>query len=211
MISKYVLSVVFLLVSSINATWASDRGFYLGGAIGTSGIDDDGLTDAIPVDVSFKTDDNTYRLIAGYKFNRMVSVEAQYSDYGDMDVRFSAGKGGLTWTPTVVSVAANVGYTFVNGVRPFGIVGLSKIDLDMKYPDGSRPRNDTFDFTGYGIRLGVGVEYIPPPLPQFSLRLGYESDIFDIETSEVDNNLNIKMVERTIVLDSFYLGAMYTF
>ncbi|MDH5897574.1 porin family protein [Vibrio splendidus] len=203
---KFLLSIVMMSVFSANNVIAADSGFYLGGAIGTSGVDDGGMFDSLNVPVSFEAEDNTYRLIAGYKFNRIVAIEAQYTDFGDVVAKSPGRNDGFTWTPQIFSVTANLGYTFDNGVRPFGTIGLSTIDLDMKLADGSRPSESGFDDTGDGIRMGVGVEYTPPTMSSLSVRLAYEADAFDIE-----DNDNGHKTEETVVLDSFYLGAMYTF
>ncbi|UQV23623.1 porin family protein [Vibrio sp. J383] len=203
---KFLLSIAMMSVFSANNVMAADSGFYLGGAIGTSGVDDGGMFDSVNVPVSFEAEDTTYRLIAGYKFNRIVAIEAQYTDFGDVVAKSPGRNDGFTWTPQIFSVTANLGYTFDNGVRPFGTIGLSTIDLDMKLADGSRPSESGFDDTGDGIRMGVGVEYTPPTMSSLSFRLAYEADAFDIE-----DNDNGHKTEETVVLDSFYLGAMYTF
>ncbi|MBB1463742.1 porin family protein [Vibrio splendidus] len=203
---KFLLSIAMMSVFSANNVMAADSGFYLGGAIGTSGVDDGGMFDSVNVPVSFEAEDNTYRLIAGYKFNRIVAIEAQYTDFGDVVAKSPGRNDGFTWTPQIFSVTANLGYTFDNGVRPFGTIGLSTIDLDMKLADGSRPSESGFDDTGDGIRMGVGVEYTPPTISSLSFRLAYEADAFDIEDDD-----NGHKTEETVVLDSFYLGAMYTF
>ncbi|MFA0715240.1 porin family protein [Vibrio splendidus] len=202
---KFLLSIM-MSVFSANNVIAADSGFYLGGAIGTSGVDDGGMFDSVNVPVSFEAEDNTYRLIAGYKFNRIVAIEAQYTDFGDVVAKSPGRNDGFTWTPQIFSVTANLGYTFDNGVRPFGTIGLSTIDLDMKLADGSRPSESGFDDTGDGIRMGVGVEYTPPTMSSLSFRLAYEADAFDIE-----DNDNGHKTEETVVLGSFYLGAMYIF
>ncbi|CDT44026.1 porin family protein [Vibrio coralliirubri] len=197
--NKFILSIAMMSAFAANNVMAADSGFYLGGAIGTSGIDDGGLTDTINEPITFKAEDNTYRLIAGYKFNRIVSVEAQYTDFGDVALKTKSGNKVFTWTPQIFSVTANLGYTFDNGIRPFGIIGLSTIDLDQSLPVLD-------DDSGEGIRYGFGVEYTPKQAKNVSFRLGYEADAFDIEDYE-----NGHKTEDTVVLDSFYLGAMYTF
>ncbi|MCF7485002.1 porin family protein [Vibrio sp. A2-1] len=208
--NKLIFSIAMMSAFAANNVIAADSGFYLGGAIGSSGIDDGGLVSSTTAPVTFEAEDNSYRLIAGYKFNRIVSLELQYTDFGDVVAKNPLSGDGFTWTPQIASVAANVGYTFDNGVRPFGTIGLSSIDLDMKYSDGSRPSSSDFDDTGTGLRLGVGVEYTPPKFSEFSLRLGYEADAFTIETYE-GAFAQKRKVERDIVLDSFYVGATYNF
>ncbi|NVN81089.1 MULTISPECIES: porin family protein [unclassified Vibrio] len=208
--NKFILSIAMMSAVAANNVMAADSGFYLGGAIGTSGVDDGGMFSGNNDPVTFKAEDNTYRLIAGYRFNRIVSLELQYTDFGDVVAKFPRSGDGFTWTPQIFSAAANLGYTFDNGVRPFGTIGLSSIDLDMKNSDGSRPSGADFDDTGTGVRLGVGVEYTPTKHPEFSLRLGYEADTFTVDTYE-GYSWNQRKVEKDVVLDSFYLGATYNF
>lgn len=206
--NKLILSIAMMSAFAANNVMADDSGLYLGGAIGTSGVDDGGLFSSIKEPVTFEAEDNAYRIIAGYKFNRIVSLELQYTDYGDVVAKYPLSSGGFTWTPQVFSITANLGYTFDNGVRPFGTIGLSSIDLDMKHSDGSRPSSSEFDDSGAGVRVGFGVEYTP--LCELSLRLGYEADAFTVEVDE-GSSWKQRKVEKDIVLASFYLGATYNF
>ncbi|WP_135443768.1 porin family protein [Vibrio tasmaniensis] len=209
--NKLILSIAMMSAFAANNVMADDSGLYLGGAIGTSGVDDGGLFSSVREPVTFEAEDNAYRIIAGYKFNRIVSLELQYTDYGDVVAKYPlSSNAGFTWTPQVFSIAANLGYTFDNGVRPFGTIGLSSIDLDMMYSDGSRPSSSEFDDSGAGVRVGFGVEYTPEKLSELSLRLGYEADAFTAEVNE-GNSWSQKKVEKDIVLASFYLGATYNF
>ena len=220
--NKSILSAVLLLSSfTVHSALASvtDSGFYLGGAIGSSDIDDDGLVSKSnsAKTATFEAKDNAYRIMAGYKFNRIASIEAQYTDYGDVvahnaKVNF-ARSYNFSWAPKVISLSANLGYTFDNGLRPFGVVGLSSIDLDSK--DGRYSASQIKSDADIGARVGFGLEDTPPKAPAFSMRLGYEADVFDAEIHErrfkgwsVETN---KTYKKTVILDSFYLGAMYTF
>ncbi|MFV8461064.1 porin family protein [Vibrio campbellii] len=220
--NKSILSAVLLLSSfTIHTASASvlDSGFYLGGAIGSSDIDDDGLVSKSnsAKTATFEAKDHTYRVIAGYKFNRIVSIEAQYTDYGEIEAHNPymnfAREYNFSWKPKVTSIGANLGYTFANGLRPFGIIGLSNVDLNLKTrkPSLSELKADA----DTGGRVGLGLEFTPPKAPAFSMRLGYEADVFDAEIHErrfkgwsVETN---KTYKKTVILDSFYLGAMYTF
>ncbi|MCG9693839.1 porin family protein [Vibrio sp. Isolate22] len=215
--NKSILSAVLLLSSfTIHTASASvlDSGFYLGGAIGSSDIDDDGLVSKSnsAKTATFEAKDNAYRIMAGYKFNRIASIEAQYTDYGDVvahnaKINF-ARSYNFSWAPKVISLSANLGYTFDNGLRPFGVVGLSSIDLDSK--EGRYSLSQIKSDADTGARVGLGLEYTPPKAPAFSMRLGYEADVFDAEINETRLGTN-KTYKKTVTLDSFYLGAMYTF
>ncbi|CAH7300552.1 Outer membrane protein [Vibrio chagasii] len=216
--NKSLLSAVLLLSSFTIPTAlaaVTDSGFYLGGAIGSSDIDDDGLVSKSnsAKTATFEAKDHTYRVIAGYKFNRIASIEAQYTDYGDVvadngnKINF-ARSYNFSWAPKVISLSANLGYTFDNGLRPFGVVGLSSIDLNSK--EGIYSLSQLKSDADTGARVGFGLEYTPPKAPGFSMRLGYEADVFDAEINETRLGTN-KTYKKTVILDSFYLGAMYTF
>ncbi|MCZ8499566.1 outer membrane beta-barrel protein [Vibrio lentus] len=95
-----------------------------------SDIDDGGMYDYRSTPTSMKADDNTYHLIAGYKFNEIASLELQYTNYGDVRTNQWVSTV-MTWSPKAATVCpGNNGYTFNNGIRPYGIIGLSYIELD---------------------------------------------------------------------------------
>lgn len=181
-----------------NNVFAADSGFYLGGAIGTTGIDDGGLYKDSLIPITVDAEDETYKIIAGYQFNRIVALEAQYTNYGDVVAKNALNQSTYTWSPTAFSISANLGYTFDNGIRPFGIIGLSTIDLDQSLPVLD-------DDSGEGIRYGFGVEYTPKQAKNVSFRLGYEADAFVIESDSAFES------DKDLVIDSFYLGATYNF
>ncbi|MCK8077556.1 porin family protein [Vibrio sp. 1CM2L] len=196
--NKFILSIAMMSAFAANNVMAADSGFYLGGAIGTTGIDDGGLYKDSFIPITVDAEDETYKIIAGYQFNRIVALEAQYTNYGDVVAKNALNQSTYTWSPTAFSISANLGYTFDNGIRPFGIIGLSTIDLDQSLPVLD-------DDSGEGIRYGFGVEYTPKQAKNVSFRLGYEADAFVIESDSAFEN------DKDLVIDSFYLGAMYTF
>ncbi|OEE51180.1 porin family protein [Vibrio splendidus] len=195
---KFLLSIAMMSVFSANNVIAADSGFYLGSAIGTSGVDDGGLYKNTQAPITVDAEDPTYKIIAGYQFNRIVALEAQYTKYGDVVAKNALSQFTYTWSPTAFSISANLGYTFDNGIRPFGIIGLSSIDLDQ-----SLPMLD--DDRGEGIRYGFGVEYTPRLLGNVSFKLGYEADAFVIESDSAFEN------DKDIVIDSFYAAVAYRF
>ncbi|QFI39436.1 porin family protein [Moritella marina ATCC 15381] len=190
-----------LMVSTVSAN--ESRGFYLGGAIGTSGFDDGGLFEKSLVPIEAKAEDSTYKIIAGYQFNHIAAIEAQYTNYGDITFTSPSPmyRSGISWTPKILSLSANLGYTFDNGIRPFGIIGVTSIDLDESI------QSSTIDIdNGGGVRYGFGIEYIPynpyETYADVSFRLGYEADTFAIETGVGD---------KDIVLDSYYVAVNFRF
>ncbi|WP_264874425.1 porin family protein [Vibrio agarivorans] len=166
---------------------AIERGAYVGLGFGSTILEDDGAFRP------FGSDDtnNTYKLVAGYQFNKIVAVEAQYTNYGDIDF-----VGNYSLAPTSFSVAANLGYSFNNGLRPYGIIGLGLLDLD---PSGTEYLED--DST-VSIHYGLGLEYMPSYSDKFSVRVGYEGDLFIVENYWTD---------YTVSVGSFYVGAHWRF
>lgn len=197
--NKMMMAAVLATAFSASNVAANDfDGFYLGGAIGTTGIDDGGLYDNTLEPITVNADDSTFKVIAGYQFNRIVAVEAQYTKYGDVVAKNVLTQDTYTWKPTAFSISANLGYTFDNGIRPFGIIGLSSIDLDQSLPALQ-------DDSGEGVRFGMGVEYTPPQNRNVSFKLGYEADAFVIESASVYDS------DKDIVIDSFYAAVAYRF
>ncbi|MCW1890338.1 porin family protein [Vibrio chagasii] len=61
-----------------------------------------------------------YDLYGGYQFNRIVGIELGYTDYADYE-----SYGTKVFSPTSLSVTANLGYTFDSSIRPFVLAGLN--------------------------------------------------------------------------------------
>ena len=120
------------------------EGFYIGAGIGASFynitsadgdyyIPDDGDgTHTIVIDQFEDLDDNDlgYLFYAGYQFNKIIGVEASYTDYGAFSGSIAnTNLGTFKKDPYAIAVAANAGYTFFNGqLRPFGLLGLGYLN-----------------------------------------------------------------------------------
>jgi len=162
------------------------KGFYLGAGVGNTTFD------SLDFDApNFKEDGGSYKFIAGYQFSRVFSLEGQYTQYGDI----KNDNNGYSWSPSAISIAANLGYTFRNGLRPFSVIGLSSIDLGESV---SHPNDEV----GVGVRYGFGLEYAPAAFRGLSARLGYEVDLFVI-----DNYIR----SDTYTLSAFYASVAYKF
>lgn len=173
------------------------EGFYIGGGIGTTNFDDGGFFKDSNVGLKSDYDGNTYKLITGYQFNRIIAIEAQYTSYGD--VEYSVGNTTLLdFEHDSISLAANLGYTLDNGLRPFALIGISNIRAKIKGP------SDSESDTGTALRTGLGIEYSPYFLPGTSIRAAYEMDAFEVEYSN-----NPKTYDQTA--DSWYFAVTQKF
>jgi opacity protein-like surface antigen len=172
-------------------------GFYIGGGAGTTEASWDHDSDY--KSQSLSSDGSTLKLIGGYQFNRIVAIEAQYTKYGEIKpgTIIATGKA-YTWDSKSFSVSANLGYTFENGLRPFGIIGLSSLELGQNIKIG-------LDDSGTAVHFGAGLEYTPAALSGLSFRGGYEADIITI-----DNSYN-SYYDVDVLIGSVYVAATYKF
>lgn len=168
------------------------KGFYLGAGIGST------MFDSLDYDTPYADEDgNTLKFIIGYQFNRVFSLEGQYTAYADINETVS----DYSWSPTAASLSANLGYTFRNGLRPFGVIGISSIELGQPYMTN-------LEDDGVGFRYGFGLEYAPVGLGGLSARVGYEIDLFGVDLT--DPTYNYTEV-RSYTFSSFYVSASYKF
>jgi len=192
---KPQLLVTFpLLLLSTSSAFAADSvsGPYLGAGLGVyQSADTDNHGDLDP-------DGLGYNLYGGYYFNRIVGIEGNYSDYGDMKTN-----GQKSMAPTSASVSANLGYTFDNGIRPFALVGLSYVDLHAN--DSANMSDDT----GTGFHFGLGVEY--SPMPNLTLRAVSQADAVSVENSYTIGSSTISTDDSTLTFNSVSIGAAYKF
>lgn len=204
-----ILCVVLASLSLGNSAVAAERGYYFGGGVGSASIDDGGMNDYRSQTITMKAEDNSYHIIAGYKFNRIASLELQYTNYGDVKTKID-GHTAMTWAPEAYSLSGNIGYTFNNGIRPYGIIGLSYIDLNHEYSDTTaliaklmgKDLPKVSD-TGDALRIGFGIEYTPKVVEGFSFRAGYESDIFDFKHFDTQT--------YSVTMSSFFVAGTYHF
>lgn len=139
-----------------------------------------------------------YSLYGGYQFNRIVGIELGYTDYADYE-----SYGTKVFSPTSLSVAANLGYTFDNSIRPFVLAGLSYVDLNA---NNSSALDDD---SGAGFRFGVGVEYTP--VENLTLRLISQADAVNVENFAYINGNKVRLSSQDVAFSTVTLGASYNF
>ncbi len=141
---KIIQNEKTLLLTALVSSFASAHdvsGFYLGAGVGSTDFDDAGFMNDVShqlalqsgrsVPLTSDTDGSAYKLIAGYQINRIIAIEAQYTKYADTDVKVH-NISALKLSHDTFTVAANVGYTFNNGLRPFATLGLGSISYEVK-------------------------------------------------------------------------------
>jgi len=153
----------------------------------------------------FEDRDSGNLLYAGYQFNKIIAVEAAYTEYGD----FSKVINGIEYSqaPASFAVYANAGYTFFNGqLRPFGIGGLGYLN---------RKQSRDYDRLGFNedfvtLHLGFGVDYYPVALRGFGFRLSFSSDLY----AQSDYHYTDTTTDTDSLLQNYsvlYAGVQYRF
>ena len=174
-------------------------GFYLGGTIGSAKLKQ---TRASSVDSASAM---SFQLLAGYQFNRVVGVELAYTDFGkleynDLLLAFIPTES----EPTAFTGQVNLGYTFGNGIRPFGLIGLSHLQLNQTnslYDDDSH----------FTLHSGLGLEYAPVALQGIAFTAMWNADWFIVEYPALDPQ-DIPAPHTDLVsLRNLSIGAHYKF
>ena len=158
--------LVNLLLTLSSALLADDaiKHYYVGGGIGSTIFSND--------DPDEELKDGTdigYKFYAGYNFNKIIGVEASYTDYGTKFTYFS----GRYIEATAIGVGANAGYSFFDEqFRPFVILGVSSLSINQ----GDNISNEHDRTTS--ISYNLGVEYNPRVLNGLGFRSAWSADFF---------------------------------
>jgi OOP family OmpA-OmpF porin len=130
--SRKILALSFLLGSSLagGAAVAQDadvlKGFYAGGAITQARFDDDNFSLSDVDD-----EDNSWKIIGGYRFHENFAVEANYVDFGELSAQQLTGNAPFTAEARGITAFA-VGLIPVPYVDLFAKVGAARIDTKTR-------------------------------------------------------------------------------
>jgi outer membrane protein with beta-barrel domain len=165
----------FSLMALAPQASAADNGFYLGAGLTQTKFDADDL------DEDFKLDDNSFKVIAGFRPLDWLAVEANYIDLG------SDSNGGATIDSDAITASVLLIKEF-QVVDFYARAGLAKWNVDTSLGELSADDDGT-EFT-YGV--GVGLHF-------GSLGVRAEYERFKIG-GDFDTNVN-----------TLSLSATYTF
>lgn len=209
---KIIAGLLFTLSCFTHAADPAQQGnigrWFIGGGFGDVGFDDGGFSEDLEDnttyysggwyygDIDTDADDTALLLKTGYRFNRIVGLEISYIDYGDVVYEIN-GQPFFEIGFSSISVAANLGYTFDSGWRPFVLLGLSSVDADFV---GDSERYG-------GFHYGFGGEYTPPAVPMLTFRLSFEGDVFVDDSVEDDYGFD----EYVMDIGTFALGFTLNF
>ena len=149
---------------SFGAHAAEPTGFYAGGGVGQSMVDE-----------SFADDEDTaYQVFGGYQFNPYFGLEAAYTDFGKVDL---VGNVGKLEADTVSLVAVGT-LPFTANVSGYAKAGFHSWDADVRAPGIGRASDDGTDPT-----YGLGLQY------RFSDAFALRGEYSRFEMDDVDVDL----------------------
>lgn len=149
MLDRLFLFVVFAF--SAAAAVAQDGGFYLGGALGQSKFKE--WCDVPGADC--KNTDTSWKVFGGYRFNRYVSAEGTYVDWGE--VTLSTGSASVAASQTSYGLAVVGTLPLGDRFELFGKAGFLRTEQETtrRFPNPSTlNRNET------GSHYGLGAKYL---------------------------------------------------
>jgi len=159
--------------------------------------------------------DGGYTIYGGYHINKIVAVEVSFTDYGyfsdtlptQYDVKI---KKIFSSDPLSGAVYANLGYTFSNGWRPFGLIGLGYLQSNLS---SSMEKLNGFSDNYLTIHYGVGGVYAPSSLDGLGFRVALSGDtsknynsVITDENSEVQDDVYVMRFYQLV-----YVGIQYKF
>jgi outer membrane immunogenic protein len=153
------LALALLLVSG--PAWAGgESGLYIGGSVGSAGLD---VSDGI---VQYSENDTAYKIFGGYNFGVIplinLAIEGSYVDFGTAkgNVLGSSAESSVTGWDLFGLVGVNMG-----PVSLFGKVGAIRWDDKSSYLFQSKSDSGTDPAYGLGLQL---------QLSKFAIRAEYE-------------------------------------
>ena len=157
--TKLFAAVVLVLSGLVAASQASAQGFYIGGSVGNSDIDDE-ITTGLITSGSVDGKDTGFKIFGGYQFDQNFGVELAYVDLGKAS--YSGSFFGAPVTGGKVEVwGLNISAVGTLPLNPsfslFGKVGLFSWEAEASDVTGGVPFSAKDD--GADLSVGLGLSY----------------------------------------------------
>ncbi|PHR59507.1 MAG: hypothetical protein COA44_00775 [Arcobacter sp.] len=181
----YILVVLFLS-SSVQAR---EEFWYFGAGGGATFLED---KDELFTDIDEKS--TTVKAYVGYRVSTYIALEIDYAYYGEYDYQGILGADATPGTSgtaeySALSASIVVMYPLIwDGIELYTPIGLSLIDT----------KTDIKDKTTGGYKLGFGVAYTPSFSKHFTMRVGTEILVFDLEGEDEDFKQNLASAYVTL-------------
>lgn len=152
-----------------------------------------------------------YIIYAGYQINKIIAVEGSFTDYGSFEDTVTDQlniKRNIKSDPVAGAVYANAGYTFANGLRPFGQLGFAYVNSNGVKDLSKLGIKDNYT----SIHWGTGLEYAPKKLNGFGFRVAIAGDTgMDMNYEAADENGDLKTTTLMRWTNLTYISAQYKF
>lgn len=202
---RYLILSILVLVST--SLWADDQGFYAGGTVGLTQLDDDHMG-------RYQDQDDTagsIRVFGGYHFNPYLSAEASVDWLGRYESVTSMSDIYSDYSALTASVLGNLplGEGFSLYAQLGG--GIASVYQDVWAISGSTLYDGSDSDSGLARLWGIGAAYVASGLPHIEFRAGYEQILFRVRAYAVDGSGNLTHNHYDQGIEQFYLGAAYRF
>ena len=160
-ISRTLLQFVCVLtLSASSACWAAMDGWYFGAGLGHARGDFD-RTDFIPAATKIKNSDTGFRVFSGYQVNPNFAIEANYSQYGKVEVKDGATSLGSIRSKVVMLNAVGLISTS-NRFSVFAKGGVYRTDRNrssaLVFASDKRVKSDDGLTYSLGMQLALSEE-----------------------------------------------------
>lgn len=172
----FIISMLFLTSLAAQCFAGSDSGLYIGGSIGQ------GSMDTGDVDFNIDEDATGYKIIAGYNFGLVptvdLAVEVDYRDFGSFENSNIDYQSDITTFDVYGLVGMNFGPLGV-----FGKLGFSDSDMDGVFDGDNFSSSDSNSTYGVGAKIGLG-----------SLAIRAEYEVFDLDDVDDLSMLSVGLI-----------------
>jgi hypothetical protein len=154
---------------------ADGASFYAGLGYGAADFEGPRIGGALPAlapGQRLKDDAGLAELYFGYRFNRFISFEIGYSDFGEVSKTYALNPDVASLVSpndtevidsSGVSFGALMEYPLSGRFDVFAVLGYSKFDLDRQWSGGFSPSSDPTHYSGTGSEeswiFGLGLKY----------------------------------------------------
>lgn len=158
--TKLFAVALLVLSGSVAASQASAQGFYIGGSVGKSDIDDDIAIPGLITSGTVDGKESGFKIFGGYQFNQNFGVELAYVDLGK-----ATYNGTFFGSPVTGGKVEITGFNFsAVGTLPlnpsfslFGKVGLFFWEAEASDVTGGVPFSSADSSSD--LSVGVGMSY----------------------------------------------------
>jgi OOP family OmpA-OmpF porin len=173
---RITCTALLLLTSSTAALAqeaAAERGFYLGGSITQSRFDEDNFSFS-----DLDDEDNSWKIIGGFRFTPQIAVEANYVDFGEASAPALIGVPAFNAEAKAFALYG-IGMLPAGPIDLFAKVGAAQIDAETRGRIVSDDDATEFAYGG-GAQLRLGALGIRAEYEKFDTDIVGDLDLISL-------------------------------